>query len=413
MSDLRTDIRAAFQKRLDRAPMAADFPERVARRVARPRSHRRLMVVLVAAAAIALLGVGGGVLLAAHRPHPVPPARPVPTARPTPTPAPSATPTPVPTATPTPRAAAPTYSSVVLTGGAAGNMVVAPDGSVWFGAGDRIGRMAPGGQITYYTVPDVVWITLGPDGAIWFTGPQGSIGRMTLQGSVTSFPLPTPQESATDIVTGPDGALWFTEMSGNKIGRITTSGAVTEFPLPDRGGVQCGEVCPAGITVSGGDVWFAESQSSAAGGDRIGRMTPGGDLTEFPLPTTNADPYYVAATADGSIWFSEQHGIGRITPSGSIQEYSIPGQSAAVTVDGLTVGSDGAVWFTANTHDNPDLPLKSTGSILGRIDASGQITTYPLPAAAIGAGVLSEGAGGTLVFPSYDGTSNRVWTVTP
>jgi hypothetical protein len=32
------------------------------------------------------------------------------------------------------------------------------------------------------------------------------------------------------IVAGPDGALWFTY--GNKIGRITTDGVITEYPLP-------------------------------------------------------------------------------------------------------------------------------------------------------------------------------------
>jgi len=34
------------------------------------------------------------------------------------------------------------------------------------------------------------------------------------------------------ITAGPDGALWFTEARGNKIGRITTEGAITEFALP-------------------------------------------------------------------------------------------------------------------------------------------------------------------------------------
>jgi hypothetical protein len=35
------------------------------------------------------------------------------------------------------------------------------------------------------------------------------------------------------ITTGPDGALWFTERGGNQIGRITPSGQVREFPLPN------------------------------------------------------------------------------------------------------------------------------------------------------------------------------------
>jgi hypothetical protein len=34
------------------------------------------------------------------------------------------------------------------------------------------------------------------------------------------------------ITVGPDGALFFTENAGNKIGRITTAGVITEFPIP-------------------------------------------------------------------------------------------------------------------------------------------------------------------------------------
>ena len=37
------------------------------------------------------------------------------------------------------------------------------------------------------------------------------------------------------ITTGPDGNLWFTEFGAGKIGRITPSGSITEFPIPTAG----------------------------------------------------------------------------------------------------------------------------------------------------------------------------------
>ncbi|MET7857550.1 hypothetical protein ABZS81_10015 [Streptomyces sp. NPDC005318] len=36
------------------------------------------------------------------------------------------------------------------------------------------------------------------------------------------------------LTSGPDGALWFVEIGAGQIGRITPDGRTTEFPLPDR-----------------------------------------------------------------------------------------------------------------------------------------------------------------------------------
>jgi streptogramin lyase len=55
------------------------------------------------------------------------------------------------------------------------------------------------------------------------------------------------------ITAGPDGNLWFTEERGNQIGRITPAGTVTEFPIPN------GNSQPAGITAGpDGNLWFTE-----------------------------------------------------------------------------------------------------------------------------------------------------------
>jgi virginiamycin B lyase len=85
-------------------------------------------------------------------------------------------------------------------------------------------------------------ITTGPDGALWFAEEAASqIGRITIAGVITEFPIPTPccNTSPIGITTGPDGALWFTEYTNGSIGRITTAGVITVFP--DGGG-------PFGIT---------------------------------------------------------------------------------------------------------------------------------------------------------------------
>jgi DNA-binding beta-propeller fold protein YncE len=77
------------------------------------------------------------------------------------------------------------------------------------------------------------------------------------------------------ITAGPDGNLWFTEEIGNRIGRITPLGVVTQFSITAGAG-------PAGITAGpDGNLWFTE-----VGGNRIGRITPLGAVTEFSAGIT-------------------------------------------------------------------------------------------------------------------------------
>src|SRR5262249_34826163 len=77
----------------------------------------------------------------------------------------------------------------------------------------------------------------------------------------SQFSIPTPGSSPQSITLGPDGALWFTEFLGNKIASITTAGVVTEYPIPTAGSH------PQGIVAGpDGALWFTESA-----GNQIGR----------------------------------------------------------------------------------------------------------------------------------------------
>ncbi len=58
-------------------------------------------------------------------------------------------------------------------------------------------------------------------------------------------------------------------------------------------------------------MWFTEYD-----GVKIGRITPAGAITEFPIATAHCYPSIITAGPDGNIWFTEYAGnkIGRITP---------------------------------------------------------------------------------------------------
>jgi hypothetical protein len=76
--------------------------------------------------------------------------------------------------------------------------------------------------------------------------------------------LPTSSSSPHGIVAGSDGNLWFTDWGANDIGRITPDGTVTKFPIPTANS------SPACIAVGPDrNLWFTEANAG-----KIARLTP-------------------------------------------------------------------------------------------------------------------------------------------
>lgn len=57
------------------------------------------------------------------------------------------------------------------------------------------------------------------------------MGRITTDGSLRLYPLPDPLSMPNVITSGPDGALWSTQCMGDRVGRITVDGRLTEYDL--------------------------------------------------------------------------------------------------------------------------------------------------------------------------------------
>lgn len=237
------------------------------------------------------------------------------------------------------------YDPCIPSGASA--ITAGPDGALWFADNNRIGRITTSGSFSSFHLPIptvVADMTTGADGNLWFTDYiTDSIGRLTTSGTVTQFPLPTANSDPTAIIAGPDGALWFTEKAAGKIGRITTSGVVSEYTLPtsDSG--------PAGITVGpDGAMWFSAGGGFSSLG-AIGRITTEGTITEyFPFTSSSSQPGTMVAGTDGNLWFLDgSDRIGRITPAGTVSEFPLPA-GVYGTVD-LAVAADGAVWITVGS----------------------------------------------------------------
>ena len=174
-------------------------------------------------------------------------------------------------------------------------------------------------------------------------------------------------------------------------------GDITETALPNsQGGLNRVTSGPDG------NIWF-----TIAGANQIGRMTPGGVITRFDIPTPNSSPIDITTGPDGNLWFTEFTGrIGRITPSGQITEFPVFKQKPGVLpptqkifLFGITNGPDGALWFVANCCDPTNLP-----GLIGRITTSGQIRLFPVAQDTSPAVGITTGPDGNLWFTATNVT---------
>lgn len=286
---------------------------------------------------------------------------------------------------------------LVPGGGDPGGITAGPDGALWFieEASSEIGRISTAGAVTnefaVSTTPDPVpadptlpnrldQITLGPDGALWFTEPRdNTIGRITIAGAITEFPLPVPGAQPEGIAVGPDSNIWFTAPGLNQTGRITTAGAITMFTgaSPGASDIAAGP---------DGALWFTES-----GANTIGRITTAGVVTNhYPVPTAASEPSGITA-GPGGLWFTESaaNQIGFITTAGAVTEF--PGTAAGPSA--IASGRDGALWFT-----------ESEASTIGRITIGGLITNhFPTPTPASQPSDMAPGPDGALWFTEFTG----------
>lgn len=229
-----------------------------------------------------------------------------------------------------------------------------PDGALWFteNSASKIGRIPTTAtptnpQFSEFKVSGYLQgLTTGPDGALWYSASL-KIGRMLVDGTVTNE-FPSPGNSA--ITIGPDHRLW--GGAGASMYKMNIEGgAAGQFETFQIPGVPGGFGHMKITNGPDGAVWYTEQRANQAG--KIGRITTDGKITDFSIPT-NASPWGITSGPDGALWFTEccilhpgsgttaGNKIGRITVDGKITEFTIPADSSP---GGITTGPDGALWF--------------------------------------------------------------------
>lgn len=212
------------------------------------------------------------------------------------------------------------------------------------------------------------------DGSACTTPPPVCVAPAVLDGMKCLVPLAIseysqgltvalPYAGIKYIAPGPDGNMWFTEQDGNRIGRITPTGVITEFSAGMTAGAQ-----PRRITAGPDNaMWFTEEGTRC-----IGRISMAGAITEY-CAGISADAgilFDIAKGPDGNLWFTEAAGnrIGRITPQGVVTEFKASTiATSGPYVSGITAGPDGNMWYTVQ-----GTPV----STIGRITPAGVVTEF-------------------------------------
>ena len=276
--------------------------------------------------------------------------------------------------------------------GISGGLAVAPDGIVYFGAGDGfmatppIGRLDPAlaspgtsSGITGITTPDgpgccasifrdMSWSA--KDDRLYWTRSDSLVGTVKA-GVVSSKVLPA---SPWGIAASPDGGAWLTEYSASNVGPAYTGNRVAQV-TPELGLNEAGNLAlqggrttldplrydakPKGIAVAAdGKPWFAEADAGNPG-YRIG-TTGGSTYTEYSGPCLAASPCSgsftgqgitdVAVGADGSVWYTNviTKSLGHLVPGGAQTEYSLNTMAAGLaagTPQAISAASDGSLWL--------------------------------------------------------------------
>lgn len=203
-------------------------------------------------------------------------------------------------------------------------------------------------------------------------------------GEYSTLPISMVSGISSGLTADLDGNIWFAVQSGHQLGRITPAGKVTVFPLPPYGYLT-------GSIVAGpdGNIWYGTEFPG-----KVGRITPSGEITEFPLSMDTVGA--LAAGPDGNVWFSGSSGvIGRITPSGDIRKFQLSEGAGAITT-----GPDGNLWF-----------VQVAANKIGRMTTSGGLTLFTLPTANAQPFNITTGPDGNLWFIEIN--ANKIGRITP
>jgi len=191
-------------------------------------------------------------------------------------------------------------------------------------------------------------------GDFWVaSGYYPTLTRITPRGKATKYSIGyIPYEITLDS----SGNFWLTvAVHENQVIRVTPQLQVTSYALADY--------AVGGITFGGdGNVWVAENA-------HVGRVTPTGKVTEFPMPqgVILEGSTGVTWAPDGLVWFQTTSGLASLEPkNGHVQFYNAPRNTGGAIVP----TSDHTLWYTTES---------TTVTLVAYNPKTQQVSTYAVP----------------------------------
>jgi streptogramin lyase len=257
--------------------------------------------------------------------------------------------------------------------------------------GGTLGNLLPSGKLVRHGVQRSSSGPIAVQGADVWLDADGSITHLPAAREAHTFPILLPTESApfgtpipfvADLVAGGDGKVWAliaesvgtgygTSSVGGELVGIAADGTMERFRVPE--GIEPNRLAFG----PDGNLWFtgvkgriADEHSPDPGTSYIGRMTPTGEFTLFPVPspTPLGGPGAIAAGPDGRLWFTgpAYDQVGTIGVDGTYgPTYTL--HSRGFLNGGMTFGPEGEAW----------LSFEEAGSGVVRLTPDGQQTIYP------------------------------------
>jgi hypothetical protein len=189
------------------------------------------------------------------------------------------------------------------------SMITSRSGNVWLAGQSDPSNFFPVGypigdkQLTAYAGP--LLFANGPDNNVWGGIQANGLGNTTTifefsANGTLLHTLPVPPGTQLSAIAGTSDAIWFTDPNHNAIARLSKQGTLNEYPIPTPNSR------PFGITLASDNaIWFTEYNTS-----KVGRIDSAGHILEFELPTSNAAPQTIAASPPGCstpnvLWVAE------------------------------------------------------------------------------------------------------------